>query len=242
MSVPIYDGDTAFQSILNQIKLDKDVYSVKAFVAGYVWGIEMLQPSHLIEELLLKGTEGEIRLANEKQAKSFYGNLMGLWNEIASHNSSVVCKFRPLPSATDDQKALRSFFDVLNFDVNMFLAALMETGSLDCDDQKIKAIEDKLEKMSETLEEHEPLAKKTKISDLERAQLFTLLSDCHQKWQVLFPAMGKALDSYRKQSASQTRYESSTTSANNPKIGRNEPCPCGSGMKYKKCCMPGVVH
>ncbi|MBE0664154.1 MAG: SEC-C domain-containing protein [Bacteroidales bacterium] len=21
------------------------------------------------------------------------------------------------------------------------------------------------------------------------------------------------------------------------KIGRNEPCPCGSGKKYKKCCM-----
>ena len=21
------------------------------------------------------------------------------------------------------------------------------------------------------------------------------------------------------------------------KIGRNEPCPCGSGLKYKKCCM-----
>ena len=22
------------------------------------------------------------------------------------------------------------------------------------------------------------------------------------------------------------------------KIGRNDPCPCGSGKKYKKCCMP----
>jgi hypothetical protein len=22
-----------------------------------------------------------------------------------------------------------------------------------------------------------------------------------------------------------------------PKIGRNEPCPCGSGMKYKRCCV-----
>ena len=22
-----------------------------------------------------------------------------------------------------------------------------------------------------------------------------------------------------------------------PKIGRNEPCPCGSGKKYKKCCL-----
>ena len=21
-----------------------------------------------------------------------------------------------------------------------------------------------------------------------------------------------------------------------PRIGRNEPCPCGSGLKFKKCC------
>jgi SEC-C motif domain protein len=24
--------------------------------------------------------------------------------------------------------------------------------------------------------------------------------------------------------------------ANAPKVGRNDPCPCGSGKKYKKCC------
>ena len=24
----------------------------------------------------------------------------------------------------------------------------------------------------------------------------------------------------------------------NPKVGRNDPCPCGSGKKYKKCCLP----
>ncbi|HPQ79810.1 MAG TPA: SEC-C metal-binding domain-containing protein [Candidatus Dojkabacteria bacterium] len=22
------------------------------------------------------------------------------------------------------------------------------------------------------------------------------------------------------------------------KVGRNDPCPCGSGKKYKKCCYP----
>ena len=22
------------------------------------------------------------------------------------------------------------------------------------------------------------------------------------------------------------------------KIGRNDPCPCGSGQKYKRCCLP----
>ena len=32
-----------------------------------------------------------------------------------------------------------------------------------------------------------------------------------------------------------------------PKVGRNDPCPCGSGKKYKRCCGAGgaedpVVH
>lgn len=28
-----------------------------------------------------------------------------------------------------------------------------------------------------------------------------------------------------------------------PKVGRNEPCPCGSGLKYKKCCgKPPTIH
>lgn len=28
-----------------------------------------------------------------------------------------------------------------------------------------------------------------------------------------------------------------TVQRTSPKIGRNEPCPCGSGKKYKKCCL-----
>jgi preprotein translocase subunit SecA len=24
-----------------------------------------------------------------------------------------------------------------------------------------------------------------------------------------------------------------------PKVGRNDPCPCGSGKKHKKCCLAG---
>ena len=27
-----------------------------------------------------------------------------------------------------------------------------------------------------------------------------------------------------------------TQRRNAPKVGRNDPCPCGSGKKYKKCC------
>ena len=25
------------------------------------------------------------------------------------------------------------------------------------------------------------------------------------------------------------------------KIGRNDPCPCGSGKKFKKCCLPNII-
>ncbi|MBC8391880.1 MAG: SEC-C domain-containing protein, partial [Deltaproteobacteria bacterium] len=25
-----------------------------------------------------------------------------------------------------------------------------------------------------------------------------------------------------------------------PKVGRNDPCPCGSGKKFKKCCLKKV--
>ncbi len=32
-------------------------------------------------------------------------------------------------------------------------------------------------------------------------------------------------------------YDETTYVRAEPKIGRNDPCPCGSGKKYKKCCL-----
>lgn len=38
-------------------------------------------------------------------------------------------------------------------------------------------------------------------------------------------------------------YEQEIARAMQPKVGRNEPCPCGSGKKFKKCCgAPVNVH
>lgn len=39
---------------------------------------------------------------------------------------------------------------------------------------------------------------------------------------------------YRK--AAQERILASTIERQHPKVGRNDPCPCGSGRKFKKCC------
>lgn len=42
--------------------------------------------------------------------------------------------------------------------------------------------------------------------------------------------------SKEKQEEIATAYKKSKTIVKEPKIGRNDPCPCGSGKKYKKCC------
>ncbi len=34
----------------------------------------------------------------------------------------------------------------------------------------------------------------------------------------------------------QVKWRESKTIVNENKVGRNDPCPCGSGKKYKKCC------
>ena len=36
--------------------------------------------------------------------------------------------------------------------------------------------------------------------------------------------------------AAKSRGESVTVVRTTPKVGRNDPCPCGSGKKYKQCC------
>ena len=43
-------------------------------------------------------------------------------------------------------------------------------------------------------------------------------------------------ENYKEKTDTRHNYNSIETLVKAPKIGRNEPCPCGSGKKYKKCC------
>ena len=42
-------------------------------------------------------------------------------------------------------------------------------------------------------------------------------------------------------SGSQTTDAGNQPAKAKPRVGRNDPCPCGSGKKYKKCCGMGKV-
>lgn len=55
------------------------------------------------------------------------------------------------------------------------------------------------------------------------------LTEMRKRFQVLGDKMWDFLDDDEKATLPFVRAQ--------PKVGRNDPCPCGSGKKYKKCCM-----
>jgi uncharacterized protein YecA (UPF0149 family) len=59
-----------------------------------------------------------------------------------------------------------------------------------------------------------------------------------QRHQEMFPRMHRlgSMESSRGTPAPQTRLTTSARSKRFPGTGRNAPCPCNSGRKYKLCC------
>jgi len=50
------------------------------------------------------------------------------------------------------------------------------------------------------------------------------------------PASVEAMYHYWLSHSQETAHMTTTFRRDQPKVGRNDPCPCGSGLKYKKCC------
>jgi preprotein translocase subunit SecA len=51
-----------------------------------------------------------------------------------------------------------------------------------------------------------------------------------------FPEAPASSDGPESSPAAPVKQTTKTQTSHQPKVGRNEPCPCGSGKKYKKCC------
>jgi uncharacterized protein YecA (UPF0149 family) len=59
--------------------------------------------------------------------------------------------------------------------------------------------------------------------------------------EMLVSAIYGYFASHRRLAGSAGR-EATTHRRSAPKVGRNDPCPCGSGQKFKKCCGKVTLH
>ncbi len=96
----------------------------------------------------------------------------------------------------------------------------------------LDGIDDSL-KQSNNLEEITEDSEVTIDIDLEK--LYMNMVACNAEWLYTLPEWDNIFDK-EKRDELYKQEKSSHTIVKTKKIGRNDPCPCGSGLKYKKCC------
>ena len=82
----------------------------------------------------------------------------------------------------------------------------------------------------ETMEESTPV----KI-EIDPEKLYYNMVEAKADWLYNLPQWDKILNEGRRKELYKEQKKSGTV-VKGKKIGRNEPCPCGSGKKYKHCC------
>lgn len=102
---------------------------------------------------------------------------------------------------------------------------LTMTGFLDGINDSLK-VQNPIETMEET----------TEVSlAFDKEKLYKNMVDAKADWLYELPQWDKIFDEATKKRLYLEQKKSGTI-RKEKKIGRNDPCPCGSGRKYKKCC------
>lgn len=73
-------------------------------------------------------------------------------------------------------------------------------------------------------------------STIEWEKLFYNMHDATAEWLYTLEGWDDIL-TVEKRKEIKKAYMATKTVVKGEKIGRNDPCPCGSGKKYKKCCL-----
>lgn len=104
--------------------------------------------------------------------------------------------------------------------------------------EKKESIEQRIEREIEAL----PDVLKGKLKDPEVKNRFVSIAKRMEQDGVDFKSI-RQMKKWMKQHEAELRGEGAsplpkveTVVHEGPRIGRNDPCPCGSGKKYKKCC------
>ena len=71
--------------------------------------------------------------------------------------------------------------------------------------------------------------------DIDTEKLYMNMVGCNAEWLYTLPEWDAIYDKETRD-ALYKKEKTSHTVVKAPKVGRNDPCPCGSGKKYKKCC------
>ena len=106
----------------------------------------------------------------------------------------------------------------------------------DTDIQTITGFLDGINDSLNTPNPIEEMNEDTTISlDIDLEKLYYNMVETKADWLYNLPEWDSLLDEEKRKDLYKTQKKSGTV-VKEKKIGRNDPCPCGSGKKYKFCC------
>ncbi len=230
-----YSGDAKFQKALKSLGAITNVYNLKCLLVGLFLAVDLVQPSEIAKEITEDADEEHGGFQTDGQARYFYREFFGLWNELSKYQNEVF----PLPifdfSSTQDMpveaiNSLKIFWTKTHL---MSFRRGLAMGNTDRErypdlliGEFIGFIEAKIIQIDE-------------LGDEERFStdvVASLLCEIHEFWSEHYLTFAQACKDVRKRAMDRQRF----VEVNKKTVGRNEPCPCGSGQKFKKCCM--AVH
>ena len=74
----------------------------------------------------------------------------------------------------------------------------------------------------------------------DKEKLYMNMVDARADWLYNLPQWNNIFDEKTKKELYKRQKDSGTFRREGKKIGRKDPCPCGSGKKYKHCCGKGA--
>lgn len=146
------------------------------------------------------------------------GDLQRLWQDYFQKEKAIYAELlkNPDEGVKGTMKELAEKYDV---------TLMYMTGFLDGINDSLKAAND-LEEMTEDSE----------VSlDFDNEKLFRNMVDAKADWLYELPEWDDIYSKEEREELIKDQKKSHTFVRDGRKIGRNEPCPCGSGKKYKNC-------
>ena len=234
MNTPKYPGDHVFEEKLNKAGAKISLDELYGLFYGCIAAPYPVMPSSYMP--LIFGKEG-MTVTSLEEANQVLGHLMALWNRLLA-SESLIFPHKAFPQSLE---GIREKIAGLRGRVKYFVKGLDLGGTnpdQDLSQDGLSALkslaegEGWLKKIDELI-----LQDKDKPGDIAKTaamvdQLDEVLSDCIGRIIAdLKDARMRAVREMQEQAVTQPPKIRKV-----PKIRRNEPCPCGSGRKYKQCC------
>ena len=218
--------------LLNGIPVERDgmtLSELDGYVAALIVCPEMIPPSEWLS--VVWGGEGAF--ADIEEAEELIGAVMGHYNRLARELAEDPEAYAPVLEIDPNSDEVRWERWVDGFERAMRLRVDAWEAVVLSDDEDAAASVNLILAMNESDHGRSELTDEA-IDELDRMAP-SLIPDCVRNLNVWTKSQGFE-GRGTGGSVHGAPFGTDDPPAYGRKVGRNEPCPCGSGRKYKRCC------